>query len=139
VRADKYTLAALEATLGLYRDPERARTEIPTLRMLTEEGVEIRRRGEALKKGVEQKASVELVEGFSEVGGGSFPEAKLPTTLVQLKADTLSADSLIQRLRASDPPVIARIENDHVVLDPRTILPDQVATVAQAVAGALDG
>ncbi len=145
VRADKYTLAALEATLALYRDPEQARREIPTLRMLTEEGVEIKRRGEAIVEGVRgndvgRKAyTAELVEGSSEVGGGSFPEAKLPTWLVQLKADQLTADSLIERLRASDPPVIARIENDHVVLDPRTILPGQVEAVARAVAGALDG
>ena len=150
VRADKYTLAALEATLGLYRDPERARIEIPTLRMLTEDVAAIKDRGEAIIESVRRKGvggndvgkkayTAELVEGFSEVGGGSFPETKLPTWLVQLKADKLTADSLIQRLRASDPPVIARIENDHVVLDPRTILPDQVSTVAQAVAGALDG
>ncbi len=139
VRADKYTLAALEATLALYRDPERARKEIPTLRMLTEDVAAIKDRGEAVMKGVGAKASVELVDGFSEVGGGSFPEAKLPTWLIQLNADTLSADSLVERLRASDPPIIARIENDHVVLDPRTILPDQVAVVAQAVVGALGG
>ena len=150
VRADKYTLAALEATLGLYRDPERARIEIPTLRMLTEDVGAIKDRGEKISEGVRRQGvggndvgrkayTIDLVEGFSEVGGGSFPEAKLPTWLVQLKADTLTADSVIQRLRASDPPVIARIENNHVVLDPRTILPDQVATVAQAVAGALDG
>jgi L-seryl-tRNA(Ser) seleniumtransferase len=138
VRADKYTLAALEATLALYRDPEQARREIPTLRMLTEDIVEIRRRGEALKNGVEKRASVELVPGFSEVGGGSFPEAKLPTWLVQLKADPLTADRLIERLRASDPPVIARIENDHVVLDPRTILPGQTDLTAQAVVRAVD-
>jgi L-seryl-tRNA(Ser) seleniumtransferase len=150
VRADKYTLAALEATLGLYRDPERARAEIPTLRMLTEGVGAIKDRGEMISEGVRRKGvggndvgkkayTAELVEGYSEVGGGSFPEAKLPTWLVQLNADTLTADSLIERLRASDPPVIARIEDDHVVLDPRTILPDQVAAVAQAVTGALDG
>jgi len=139
VRADKYTLAALEATLALYREPEQARQEIPTLRMLTEEGVEIRRRGEALKKGVEKNASVELVAGFSEVGGGSFPEAKLATWLVQLQADALTADSLSQRLRAANPPVIARIEHDRVVLDPRTILPEQVPVAVQAVVDALAG
>lgn len=139
VRADKYTLAALEATLALYRDPERARNEIPTLRMLTEDVATIKERGEALRKSVGKNASVELVAGFSEVGGGSFPEAKLPTWLIQLNADKLSADSLVERLRASDPPIIARIENDRVVLDPRTILPDQVSVVAQGVVGALDG
>jgi len=139
VRADKYTLAALEATLALYRDPETARREIPTLRMLTDETLTIRRRGEALMKGLEGRVAVELIEGFSEVGGGSFPEAKLPTWLVQLKADKLTADSLSQRLRASSSPVIARIERDCVVLDPRTILPDQVPATVRAVVDALGG
>jgi L-seryl-tRNA(Ser) seleniumtransferase len=147
VRADKYTLAALEATLGLYRDEETARREIPTLRMLTTELVELRRRGEALKRGVEKKdvekkdverKGVELVEGFSEVGGGSFPEAKLPTWLVQLTADTLTADGLVERLRGGDPPIIARIEDGHVVLDPRTILPGQEEMVARGIRAALD-
>jgi L-seryl-tRNA(Ser) seleniumtransferase len=81
VRADKFTLAALEATLGLYRDPDAARREIPTLRMLTIEDVELRRRAEALNNGVK---GGEVVEGFSEVGGGSFPETKLKTWLVRL-------------------------------------------------------
>jgi L-seryl-tRNA(Ser) seleniumtransferase len=138
VRADKYTLAALEATLTLYRDAEQARREIPTLRMLTEDIVEIRRRGEAIVEGVGKEAHAALIEGFSEVGGGSFPEATLPTWLVRLKADRLTADSLSERLRASDPPVIARIENDHVVLDPRTILPGQTDLTAQAVVRAID-
>jgi len=137
VRSDKFTLAGLEATLSLYRDEDAARREIPTLRMLTADYVEIKRRGDALKEGV-GKESVTLVDGFSEVGGGSFPEAKLPTCLVQLTADKLTADSLIERLRANDPPIIARIEDDHVVLDPRTILPGQEETVARGIRAALD-
>src|SRR5207245_343642 len=80
VRSDKFTLAALEATLALYRDPEQARVEIPVLRMLTEDAAEIRRRGEALQRGV--GGAAELIEGESEVGGGSFPGAKLKTWLV---------------------------------------------------------
>ena len=136
VRADKFTLAALEATLGLYRDPDTARREIPTLRMLTIEDVELKRRAETLSRGVK---GGEIVEGYSEVGGGSFPETKLKTWLVRLTADTLTADSLVERLRGGDPPIIARIENGHVVLDPRTILPGQIATVAQGVADALGG
>jgi L-seryl-tRNA(Ser) seleniumtransferase len=137
VRADKYTLAGLEATLALYRDEETARREIPTLRMLTEDIVEIRRRAETLKDGV-GNASLQLIDGFSEVGGGSFPEAKLPTCLVRLTADELTADSLIERLRAGDPPIIARIEDDAVVLDPRTILPGQEEIVARGIRAALD-
>jgi len=149
VRADKYTLASLEATLGLYRDPERARREIPTLRMLTEDIEAIRQRGEALRKGVRRegvggkdvgtKAYAELIQGESEVGGGSFPGAKLKTWLVELRTDTLTADALVERLRGAEPPVIARIANNRVVLDPRTILPGQEEAVARAVAGALDG
>jgi len=138
VRSDKFTLAALEATLALYRDPERARVEIPVLRMLTEDVGEIRRRGEALKKGVEGTASAELIEGESEVGGGSFPGAKLKTWLVRLNPQQLGPDTLVARLRAKDPPVIARIADDRVVLDPRTIFPDELEAVTRAVRAALD-
>jgi L-seryl-tRNA(Ser) seleniumtransferase len=143
VRSDKFTLAGLEATLGLYRDEETARREIPTLRMLTADYVEMKRRGEALKEGV-GKESVTLVDGFSEVGGGSFPEAKLPTCLVRLtgrprpSGSPLGPDRLIELLRAGDPPIIARIEDNHVVLDPRTILPGQEETVARGIRAALD-
>jgi L-seryl-tRNA(Ser) seleniumtransferase len=133
----------------LYRDPERARREIPTLRMLTEDIEAIRRRGEALKEGVGKegvggkgagtKAYAELIQGESEVGGGSFPGAKLKTWLVELRTDALTPDALVERLRGAEPPVIARIQNSRVVLDPRTILPGQEEAVARAVVGALDG
>lgn len=159
VRSDKYTLAALEATLGLYRDPERARLEIPTLRMLTEDIEAIRQRGEALTEGVRRegvegegvgrkgargegvgrKAYATLIEGESEVGGGSFPGTKLRTWLVELRTDTLKADNLVERLREAEPPVVARIANDRVVLDPRTILPGQEDAVVRAIAGAIHG
>jgi L-seryl-tRNA(Ser) seleniumtransferase len=136
VRADKLTLAALEATLALYRDSERALAEVPVLRMLTEGVTEVRRRGEALQQGVGPAA--ELVEGESEVGGGSFPGAKLKTWLVRADPRPLTPDALAARLRVSDPPIITRIGDDRVLLDPRTIFPDQVETVARAVRAALD-
>lgn len=141
VRADKYTLAALEATLALYRDPETARTQIPTLAMLTVDRNELRRRIEVLKAGVDQagdgRVTVEIVEGMSEVGGGSFPGAKLPTWLLQLHSRMLSPDALAERLRLGSPPIIARIEADRVVLDPRTILPDQIPAAVNGVTAAL--
>jgi len=139
VRADKYTLAALDATLALYRDPETARREIPTLRMLTEDRSEIRRRAEKIRAGVEAVARAEIMEGMSEVGGGSFPGAKLPTWLVRLDGGAVSPDALTDRLRLGDPPIIARIEDDHVVLDPRTILPSQIAALARGITAALHG
>jgi len=139
VRADKFTLAALEATLALYREPETARQEIPVLRMLTEDVEEMRRRGEALRKGVGEGA--ELVEGEGEVGGGSFPGTKLKTLLVRLVPNPqhLAPDTLAAKLRKGTPPVIARIEGDHVVLDPRTIQPTELDATIGAVRRALDG
>ncbi len=139
VRADKFTLAALEATLALYRDPERARREIPVLRMLTATSEELRQRADELVRALPARARAKSEPGQSEVGGGSFPGAPLPTTLVRLDADQPSADTLAARLRASDPPVIARIDADRIVLDPRTILPGEHEQVATAVRAAFDG
>jgi len=125
VRADKLTLAALEATLALYRDPEVARTEIPVLRMLTETKDTLKRRSERLNEGVKNGV---VVEGDSEVGGGSFPGAKLPTWLVRLPDEHLA-----QKLRANDPPIIARVADGRTLLDPRTILPHQIEVVRTAL------
>jgi len=133
VRADKLTLAALEATLALYRDPETARREIPVLRMLTEDLESVKRRGEALLNGVQRRGEAELVMGESEVGGGSFPGAKLPTWLVAITPGHLTPDTYLARLRSAEPPVIARIVADRVVLDPRTILPDQIDATVRAL------
>jgi L-seryl-tRNA(Ser) seleniumtransferase len=120
VRADKLTLAGLEATLALYRSPETAVREIPVLRMLTENEKSIRARAERL--------GGELIEGDSEVGGGSFPGAKLRTWLAGFPDE-----SLAERLRANDPPIIARVAGSRVLLDARTIFPDQVDTVVAAL------
>lgn len=121
VRADKLTLAALEATLALYRDRDTAIREIPVLRMLTESAADIRARAERL--------GGQLIEGDSEVGGGSFPGAKLRTWLAGFPDE-----SLAERLRRNDPPIIARVAGSRVLLDARTILPGQVETVIAALA-----
>ena len=91
-----------------------------------------------MRRSVEGTASAELIEGESEVGGGSFPGAKLKTWLVRLNPRHLTPDTLSARLRSSAPPIIARIADDRVVLDPRTIFPDELETVARAVRAALD-
>jgi L-seryl-tRNA(Ser) seleniumtransferase len=139
VRPDKLTLAALEATLALYRDPETARREIPTLRMLTETPDTLRTRAIELAAALPAAAGAEVIAGESEVGGGSFPGAKLPTWLVRLSPnpDPLSPGSLAEALRGASTPVIARIVDDHVVLDPRTILPHQLNAVVAAVSASL--
>jgi len=139
LRADKFTLAALEATLALYRDPETARREIPVLRMLTADADELRRRADALAHALPAGARAQTVEGTSEVGGGSFPGTTLRTSLIRLDPAGLKPDELVARLRDGDPPVIARIEADHVVLDPRTILPGEEEAVVRATGVALGG
>jgi len=124
VRADKTCLAGITATLTHYLRDE-AEREIPVLRMLTEDLDSIRRRAERL--------GGDLVEGESEVGGGSFPGATLKTWLVAVRDP--EPDALVARLRAGDPPIIARILDGRVVLDPRTILPAQIEAVARALRG----
>src|SRR2546427_2011990 len=113
VRADKLTLAGLEATLALFRDHATARREVPVLRMLTEDPESVRARAERL--------GGQLIEGDSEVGGGSFPGAKLRTWLAGFPDE-----SLAERLRANDPPIIARVAGRRVLLDARTIFPEQI-------------
>src|SRR2546427_10679218 len=100
--------------------------------MLTEDVEQIRQRAEALHKGVGKDA--EVVEGESEVGGGSFPGAKLRTWLVRLDPGTrhLTPDTLAARLPGGTPPIIARIADDLVVPHARTLFPDALESVARA-------
>jgi L-seryl-tRNA(Ser) seleniumtransferase len=139
-RADKMTFAALEATLELYRDPVVALREVPVLRMLTLSSDELARRAEALATAISSLLPASprprLTEGSSVTGGGSFPAATLPTTLVVLDPGPRGADSLALALRLGDPPVVARVTDGCVVLDPRTLaetaFPDLAAAVASA-------
>ena len=133
VRADKLTLAGLEATLALYRDRAVAIREIPVLRMLTEPLSIIKERAEAILTGAEMRGEAELVEGDSEVGGGSFPEAKLRTWLVGIRHP--APDTYVERLRSLAPPIIPRVAGGRVLLDARTIFPEQVETVIAALRG----
>lgn len=140
LRADKQTLAALEATLHLYQDPARARREIPVLRMLTTDPGTLHARAQALREalagGPGASFAPVLLPGESTPGGGSFPAAVLPTTLVALDPGALGADALAARLREADPPVIARVADGRVLLDPRTVDEADLGTVALAVGGA---
>ncbi len=137
LRADKLTLAALEATLALYRDPAAALAEIPVLRMLTLPPEELRARAERLLAACRGQAAAACVPGHSAVGGGAFPDAKLPTTLVALDPGALGAAGLALRLRLGTPPMVARVESGRVVLDPRTLPHGAEAEVASAILAAL--
>jgi L-seryl-tRNA(Ser) seleniumtransferase len=138
LRIDKLTLAALEATLRLYRDEKVAFNEVPTLRMLTAPYRELAERGKKLarrlRRRLDPKLALELVEGFSQAGGGTLPLLNLPTLLIQVSVAGLSPNEIEARLRKAEVPVIGRIFKGAFLLDPRTILegdiPDLIAALA---------
>jgi len=142
LRVDKLTLSALEGTLWAYRSKEGAFSEIPHLRMITLKEGELKRRAQRLKRLIQKEAphvEAKVLRESSRIGGGSFPLAELPTWAVALKAKGLSAQELEARLRSGDPPVVARVSEDHVILDPRTIPEEEIFIVAQAVGKAIRG
>ena len=126
LRADKLTLAALEGTLALYLDPERAAREVPVLRMLSEAVEAVRARAERLAAIV--GGAVE--ETVARVGGGALPLAELPSFACAVE------EELATPLRAGDPPVVAVIRDGRCLLDCRTLTDGEVEEVAAAVVAA---
>ncbi|HXG43165.1 MAG TPA: L-seryl-tRNA(Sec) selenium transferase [Gemmatimonadales bacterium] len=134
LRADRFTLAGLAATLELYRDPARARREIPVLAMLTADPAELSGRAERIAALAPAALQPALLPGESAVGGGSFPGVTLPTTLVRLAPGALGAHGLALRLRLGNPAVVARVQEEAVLLDPRTIGEGEVEALREALA-----
>src|SRR5262249_9135281 len=122
VRPDKLTLTALANTLALWAEPER-RSEIPVYRMLTMTIEEIDRRAREVISQVlgDSHITIEIIDGFSTIGGGSAPGSHLATRLVAVSLRGRSASDLEHKLRQSDPPIVGRIENGRIVLDLRTV------------------
>ncbi len=137
LRIDKLTLAALEATLRLYRDPVEARRKIPTLRMLLMQKPEIERRARQLKNLLEQleisRLSVHLCDLPSRAGGGSLPLLELPSCCLGIQIAGLTANAIERQLRRNITPVIGRIEDDVFIIDPRTVFEDELEIIAEAV------
>ena len=132
LRLDKLGLAALEATLRLYRDPEAARREIPVLAMLEAGEAVLQERADRLAEAIGPEATV--VAATARVGGGALPLLELPGPAVAVALPGFSPDGLADRLRAADPPVIGRIEDGRLLLDPRTLADDEIGLVARALA-----
>jgi L-seryl-tRNA(Ser) seleniumtransferase len=132
LRVDKLTYAALEATLLAYVKGEH--DAIPALRMMRLSKEEIGRRAETVAKRMRiSKLTVEVLDGESVIGGGAAPSASLATRLLAITCQGLSADELSSRLRAFDPPIIARVEEGRVLLDLRTVSPEQDEAVISAM------
>ena len=134
LRLDKLSLAALEATLRLYRDPAAARAQLPVLAMLTATDTELSARAERVAEAIGPAATVARSTG--RVGGGALPLLELEGPVTAVIAP--SPDALALRLRAGDPPVLARIEDDRLLLDPRTLTDAEADQAAVAVRAALD-
>jgi L-seryl-tRNA(Ser) seleniumtransferase len=124
LRPDKFTLAALEATLLLYLDPPTARNEISTLRMLSLDGDILKRRASRLARQLKRgriAADIHVVGLYSEVGGGSLPDVQIPSWGLALQPSLMSVSVLDYGLRSLVTPVIGRIEKERFLIDVRTI------------------
>ena len=132
MRVDKLTLAALEATLMLYRDPPRAMREIPVLAQLGAPLAELRARAAHIGTALPIGADVSIVDSHATVGGGAFPTSRIPSVALRFGADALQLE---RALRLGAPSVVTRVTDGHVHLDLRTILPvedDELTAALQA-------
>jgi L-seryl-tRNA(Ser) seleniumtransferase len=138
LRVDKLTLAALEATLRLYRDPETARERIPVLQMLTADAGTLRARADALAERLRARAiPAEAVSTTSLVGGGAYPDFEMPSAAVCLgSAD--QASTVDKKLRLNKPAIVGRIIQDRCALDLRTIDEGEEAVIERLVAGVFE-
>ena len=134
LRIDKMTLAALEATLHLYRDESKAISAIPTLRMLTLPAKVIANRARRLlnqlKKPGDKRLEAVIVSASSRVGGGALPLQELPTKCVAVRIEGRSANRIDLIMRQATPPIVGRIENDLFVMDMRTVQDEEIAIIA---------
>jgi L-seryl-tRNA(Ser) seleniumtransferase len=143
LRIDKLTLAALESTLRLYRDEEKAIGAIPTLNMLTASMNGIEKKAiklhEMLDQLDNQRLSVSLIDSASKAGGGSLPLSELPTKCIGIRISKMSASVIEKTMRRNDPPVIGRIEDDIFLMDMRTVAADELTEIANAIRTCLKG
>jgi L-seryl-tRNA(Ser) seleniumtransferase len=141
LRIDKLTLAGLEATLRLYLDSDHAPENLPVLSMLTCPVEDLERRARNLRRKLTKRLSsccqITLREESSQVGGGALPLEELPTRVLGLRPLGMSASALEERLRKSETPVIARVKEEEVLLDVRTVADEEEEDLLRAVQNAL--
>ena len=137
LRIDKLTLAALEATLRQYLDPQKALEQIPTLKMLSLPVSELQQRCEALlprlAEAIGDAADYTIIEASATVGGGALPLAELPGRIIALAPRDISLNELTTRLRCCEPAVVGRIQDDQFLIDPRTLNTNDETFLLQAL------
>src|SRR5439155_22435362 len=145
LRIDKLSLAALEATLRLYRDPQQALREVPVLRMLVAAEAELQARAEAMVAEIGATAPdpsapgpsrARIIRASAKVGGGALPLLELDGPVCAVDPGELGVDELARRLRGGDPPVVGRAREGWLLLDPRTMDDDDARAAAAAAAAA---
>lgn len=142
LRIDKLTLAALQATLELYLDPQTALSSIPTLRMMGASPAALRSKARRLSRLIRKRAprvEVRLREDHSRVGGGALPLLELPTWSVGVKLPGVSAQRLAKAIRGGNPPIVARVSQEELLLDARTIDDKEIPVVADSLARCTSG
>jgi len=135
LRIDKFTLAALEATLVHYLNPEEAVKKLRSLKALTEPVFDVKKRARKLLNKLQKEnfesLTLRLRDGFSTTGGGSLPMQKIPTVLIGIRSKKISAGRLEEKLRALAVPVIVRVDKDEILLDLRTVVEDEFVFVIE--------
>lgn len=142
VRIDKLTLSAFEAVLMHYLDEEKAKKEIPTLKMLLQDVNEIKDRAKRIamrlrREVKEDIANIEVIADSSQSGGGALPEIEFKTYVVAIKPKKLSVNKLEERLRHGNPPIIARIKEDALIIDARTVRNREIEVLVKRIEGTL--
>ncbi|MBI5848585.1 MAG: L-seryl-tRNA(Sec) selenium transferase [Nitrospirae bacterium] len=140
VRVDKMTIAAFEATLKDYLDPEKALQHIPVIRMLFQPQKTIKTRARKIVTELRRQiaeADIAIVKGSSKAGGGSLPEAEFETYAVSLAPRQIAVNELEARLRTGSRPIIARIKDNLLLLDARTIQDQDIRELTRLVSSAL--
>lgn len=145
LRIDKLTLAAFEATLMSYLDEDKAKEEVPTLNMLLQGPDEIKERAKKISQALKRKlgashekiAQINVIEDSSQSGGGALPEIEFKTYVVAIKPSGLSVNKLEERLRHNKPPIIARIKEEALIIDARTVRDSEVEALVKGITAAL--
>ena len=136
LRVDKFTIAALETVLRYYLDEELAIEKVPVLNMLTAQADKLQKKAADLYEVLKdvEGFNISIVETESEVGGGSLPLEKLPSYGIAIASEDLNEGRIEEKLRSWDIPIIARVYNESVVLDVRTIFEEEYSEFRKALA-----
>lgn len=137
IRVDKFTVAALEVTLREYLDVDKAIQSIPVLRMLTCPREEIKKRAATLFRGVRKRCldsyEISMEDDYSQAGGGSLPLQQIPTRVITLIPRSFSVAELDTRLRKFQPPIVARVSQERLIIDLRTVFFSEISIIIEAL------